>query len=77
MTIIFLSNHLIFKTVFIAWMAKNCLCDKWEYKLMHDLLNDYDSAIRPSTYHKITLNVTFGLALAQLIDVVSKNFNNF
>ena len=48
------------------------MCDKWEYKLVRDLLNDYDSSIRPSLHHNLTLNVTFGLALAQLIDVVGK-----
>ena len=46
-------------------------CDKWEYKLTHDLLDGYDSSIRPSIHHNATLNVTFGLALTQIIDVVS------
>ena len=45
--------------------------DNWEYKLVHDILEHYDSSIRPSLSHNMTLNVTFGLALAQLIDVVS------
>ncbi len=45
-------------------------CDYWEYKLMNDLLDDYDLSIRPSDNHNATLNVTFGLALAQIIDVV-------
>jgi hypothetical protein len=46
-------------------------CDQWEYKLVHHILKDYDASIRPSLRHNATLNVTFGLALAQLIDVVS------
>ena len=45
--------------------------DNWEYKLVHDILEHYDPSIRPSLSHNMTLNVTFGLALAQLIDVVS------
>lgn len=45
--------------------------DNWEYKLVHDVLEGYDPSIRPSVHHNSTLNVTFGLALAQLIDVVS------
>jgi hypothetical protein len=45
-------------------------CDNWEYKLVHNLLEGYDPSIRPSVHHNATLNVTFGLALAQLIDVV-------
>jgi ABC-type antimicrobial peptide transport system permease subunit len=44
--------------------------DNWEYKLVHKLLDGYDSSIRPSLHHNITLNITFGLSLAQLIDVV-------
>lgn len=45
-------------------------CDEWEYKLIHSILKNYDSSIRPSDHHNSTLNVTFGLALTQLIDVV-------
>ena len=45
-------------------------CDFWEYKLINDLLTGYDPSIRPSHHHNSTLNVTFGLALAQIIDVV-------
>ena len=51
-------------------IIKNSLCDYWEYKLIRDLLSDYDPSIRPSNHHNDTLNVTFGLALAQIIDVV-------
>ena len=49
-------------------------CDHWEYKLIHSFLRGYDSSIRPSLHRNMTLNVTFGLALAQLIDVVSNKF---
>jgi hypothetical protein len=57
--------HLIFMI-----FSKACNADHWEYKLVTDLLNGYDVSIRPSKQHNLTLNVTFGLALAQLIDVV-------
>jgi hypothetical protein len=49
-------------------------CDSWEYKLIHSVLRDYDSSIRPSKHHNSTLNVTFGLSFIQLIDVVSFTF---
>jgi hypothetical protein len=52
---------------------RECYCDEWEYKLVHEILKNYDSAIRPSLNHTHTLNVTFGLALAQIIDVVNIN----
>ena len=54
----------------LACKVEKFKCDNWEYKLVHDLLEGYDSSIRPSLHHNMTLNVTFGLALAQLIDVV-------
>jgi hypothetical protein len=53
-------------------LIQQCHADKWEYKLVSDLLKDYDSSIRPSINHNLTLNITFGLALAQIIDVVGK-----
>jgi len=45
--------------------------DDFEYQLMRDILRTYDPRIRPSLNSTIALNVTFGLALAQIIDVVS------
>lgn len=75
MTIILLKNNLILKILLVAWLTIEYQCDEWDYKLTHDLLRGYDSAIRPSTHHSVTLNVTFGLALAQLIDVVNKIFD--
>ncbi len=44
--------------------------DEWEYKLTHAILEGYDNSIRPSKHHNLTLNVTFGLSLTQIIDVV-------
>jgi len=45
--------------------------DEYEYQLMEDLLRGYDPRIRPSVNSSEPLNVTFGLALSQIIDVVS------
>ena len=44
--------------------------DEVEYRLIRDLLRNYDPRIRPSLNASEPLNVTFGLALAQIIDVV-------
>jgi len=44
--------------------------DDVEYRLMRDLLRNYDRRVRPSLNASEPLNVTFGLALAQIIDVV-------
>jgi len=41
-----------------------------EYRLMKDLLQNYNQRVRPSLNASEPLNVTFGLALAQIIDVV-------
>ena len=48
--------------------------DENEYRLVRDLMRNYDSRIRPSRNSSEALNVTFGLALAQIIDVVSKSY---
>lgn len=45
--------------------------DEYEYQLMRNLMRNYDPRVRPSVNSSISLNVTFGLALAQIIDVVS------
>lgn len=47
--------------------------DDYEYQLIEDLLRGYDLRIRPSINSSEALNVTFGLALSQIIDVVSIN----
>ena len=58
-------------SLLFMFKIKTCVCDEWEYKLFTDLLRNYDNSIRPSLHHNHTLNVTFSLALAQIIDVVS------
>ena len=44
-----------------------------EYKLVNHLLRFYDKRIRPTKTSFEQLNVTFGLALSQIIDVDEKN----
>ncbi len=59
--------------IFILIMSNKVskiICDNWEYVLARDLFIGYDSSIRPSVSHRNNINVTFGLALAQIIDVV-------
>ena len=57
---------------FTSFMCSNCTghADEVEYRLIRDLLRNYDYRIRPSLNASEPLNVTFGLALAQIIDVV-------
>ncbi|XP_014674123.1 PREDICTED: ligand-gated ion channel 4-like, partial [Priapulus caudatus] len=40
-----------------------------EYKLSHYLMQDYDKTVRPAFHSHDPLNVTFGLALTQIIDL--------
>ncbi|KAH9503287.1 Ligand-gated ion channel 4 [Bulinus truncatus] len=47
--------------------------DENEYRLVRDLMKNYDKRVRPSLNHTDALNVTFGLALVQIIDVDEKN----
>jgi len=46
--------------------------DDYEYTLINDLLKDYNIYARPTTDFNLPTNVTFGLSLSQLIDVVNK-----
>ena len=64
-------KNFLFFCIIVIILIKNLICDNWEYKLYHDLFLDYNPSIRPSIKHNLTLNVTFGLALVQIIDVVS------
>lgn len=47
--------------------------DKIEKQLIKKLLGNYDRRVRPGLNSSTPLNVTFGLSLAQLIDVVSEH----
>ena len=65
-----LSIRLVILILFNKEILKFAWCDYWEYKLTHDILNGYDPSIRPSIHHNKSVNVTFGLSLTQIIDVV-------
>ena len=56
----------------IFFITTKVCADETEYQLIRMLFQDYDPSIRPSEMHNYTLNVTFGVALTQLIDVVNK-----
>jgi len=51
-----------------------CRGDDQEYRLIRDLLRNYDPRLRPLTNASHALNVTFGVALSQIIDVVSSPY---
>ena len=51
--------------------------DEHEYRLVSDLMRSYDKSIRPSLNASHPLNVTFGVALAQIIDVVRRDVTMF
>jgi len=65
---IYSSTYLL---IHVMFMVSGVNGDDYEYRLMEDLLRGYDPRIRPSINSSEPLNVTFGLALAQIIDVVS------
>ena len=50
------------------------LADENEYRLIRDIFVSYDKRVRPSIHHSQAVNVTYGVALAQIIDVVSGFF---
>ncbi|XP_050419433.1 neuronal acetylcholine receptor subunit alpha-10 isoform X2 [Patella vulgata] len=45
----------------------------YEYRLVRDVMKRYDKRVRPAINSTAVLNVTFGVALAQIIDVDEKN----
>ncbi|OXA52216.1 hypothetical protein Fcan01_12928 [Folsomia candida] len=46
----------------------------YEKVLVQTLLKDYDISVRPTKKSTIALNLTFGSALTQIIDVVSEKW---
>ncbi|BFZ01344.1 hypothetical protein BsWGS_04383 [Bradybaena similaris] len=44
-----------------------------EYRLVRDLMKSYNKQVRPSLYNNEPLNVTYSVALAQIIDLDEKN----
>ncbi|VDI17641.1 neuronal acetylcholine receptor subunit alpha-10-like [Mytilus galloprovincialis] len=62
----------VMRLMFVAFLGY-VLTDENEYRLVRDLMTSYDKRIRPSENHSWPLNVTFDVALAQIIDVDEKN----
>jgi hypothetical protein len=69
--------NIIYLIILFIKIHQRVKCDPIVYDLIHTILKDYDYSIRPSLTHNSTLNVTFGFALIQLIDVVSQIFLSF
>ena len=59
--IIYLINHLNYLVV---------TASKDEDRLLTDLFTEYKKAARPAIHDDDTVNVTFGMTLSQIIDVV-------
>lgn len=57
----------------ILFFSEVIKADDYEYKLVNDLLKDYNKLARPSLSYLMPTNVTFDLSLSQLIDVDEKN----
>ncbi|XP_035824039.1 60S acidic ribosomal protein P0-like [Aplysia californica] len=51
--------------------AENYYGTEDEYRLVRDLMKSYNRQVKPSLVNNQPLNVTFGVALAQIIDLVS------
>ena len=74
----FISLNYTDKMFLYIWLSimffhvNNAASDNTEYKLRSMLLSSYDSTIRPSLRHNSTTNVTFSLALTQILEVVSR-----
>lgn len=62
------SQPLIMVTAY-HWIAVES--DNNEFRLLRHLMSNYDRAVRPSRNASEALDITFGLALTQIIDVVS------
>ncbi|KAJ8314215.1 hypothetical protein KUTeg_008776 [Tegillarca granosa] len=58
----------------VSYNTTTVVADENEYRLVRDLLRSYDKRIRPSKNYTESLNVTFGLALSQIIDVMWIDF---
>ncbi|XP_069952643.1 neuronal acetylcholine receptor subunit alpha-10-like [Cherax quadricarinatus] len=54
----------------LAWPGGS---DEAEYRLTRYLMSNYDKSVRPSFKASMALNITFGLALTQIIDVDERN----
>ncbi|XP_041365681.1 ligand-gated ion channel 4-like isoform X2 [Gigantopelta aegis] len=68
------SSCLHYVILFFSFIAGAATVDTdAQYRLVRDLLKPYDKRVRPALNFSESLNVTFGVALAQIIDVDEKN----
>lgn len=65
-----------FKFLLIIFWAKLAFCSEDEERLVRDLFRGYNKLIRPVQNMTQKVDVRFGLAFVQLINVVS-NFGSF
>ncbi|XP_020810825.1 neuronal acetylcholine receptor subunit alpha-7 [Drosophila serrata] len=69
-----LSKHSwIFLLIYLNLSAKVCLAGYHEKRLLHDLLDPYNTLERPVLNESDPLQLSFGLTLMQIIDVDEKN----
>ncbi|WAQ93627.1 LGC4-like protein, partial [Mya arenaria] len=59
--------------VVVVVVAMLVMADENEYRLVRDLFVAYDKRVRPATHWSKPVNTTYGVALAQIIDVDEKN----
>jgi len=65
------SCNLLYIVLNLFVLVSLILADENEYRLVRDLLINYDKRVRPSVHYSKPVNITYGVALAQIIDVVS------
>ncbi|KQS70452.1 uncharacterized protein Dere_GG23910, isoform C [Drosophila erecta] len=63
----------IFLLIYLNLSAKVCLAGYHEKRLLHDLLDPYNTLERPVLNESDPLQLSFGLTLMQIIDVDEKN----
>ncbi|XP_055847513.1 neuronal acetylcholine receptor subunit alpha-7-like isoform X2 [Episyrphus balteatus] len=63
----------IFLLIYLNLSAKFCIAGYHEKKLLHDLLDPYNTLERPVLNESDPLQLSFGLTLMQIIDVDEKN----
>lgn len=57
--------------LFLIFFFSDCLAGYHEKRLLHDLLDTYNTLERPVVNESDPLQLSFGLTLMQIIDVVS------
>lgn len=66
-----LHDYILINNVFVSNIFSDCLAGYHEKRLLHDLLDTYNTLERPVVNESDPLQLSFGLTLMQIIDVVS------